>query len=427
MKHIFLLCLLCSVSLLSWSQAKDMSYYLEQAKANSPLIHTYSNERDLLTLDLDQLRSVLMKPEISLGANLLFAPVISHDNMLTKLQFVTEDAITYAGYDLAATDGGQYQAGVSITQPLLNGPVLQSYENKNEISKKITSNNIKLSIHELEQLVAYQYLLCIKSGKEAEYYLDLADLLADQIDILNTLVESSIYSQADLLLLGLELDNMNASYYASISDYRTGLYDLNLICGIEDTAMVELDAVQLEISWPDSERSAFAMSYKLDSLSLIAEREIFNQKYRAQISLFLNAGLNAVYLPSFNRIGFSTGLSLSWILFDGHQRDIQEQKTVIELNSLEFEKRNVMLKADLQRKKILQQIKALKIQEKLVQEQIEKYTLLAESYQKSLQLGTVSIMDLKNIVKDMSAKKQELLRFEMEKQFLINSYNYWNF
>jgi hypothetical protein len=36
-------------------------------------------------------------------------------------------------------------------------------------------------------------------------------------------------------------------------------------------------------------------------------------------------------------------------------------------------------------------------------------------------------MDLKNVVRDISAKKQEELNLKIQQQLLINSYNYWNF
>jgi cell division protein FtsB len=42
-------------------------------------------------------------------------------------------------------------------------------------------------------------------------------------------------------------------------------------------------------------------------------------------------------------------------------------------------------------------------------------------------MGEASVMDYKNLLKDISAKKQELLQLKMEKQFLINSYNFLNF
>jgi len=36
-------------------------------------------------------------------------------------------------------------------------------------------------------------------------------------------------------------------------------------------------------------------------------------------------------------------------------------------------------------------------------------------------------MDFKNLLKDITAKKQDYLLLRMEKLLLINSYNYWNY
>jgi hypothetical protein len=36
-------------------------------------------------------------------------------------------------------------------------------------------------------------------------------------------------------------------------------------------------------------------------------------------------------------------------------------------------------------------------------------------------------MDFKNLMKDIAAKKQEIIQLKMEKQLLINAYNYLNY
>jgi len=36
-------------------------------------------------------------------------------------------------------------------------------------------------------------------------------------------------------------------------------------------------------------------------------------------------------------------------------------------------------------------------------------------------------MDFKNLLKDITAKRQDFLLQKMEKQLLVNSYNYWNY
>jgi hypothetical protein len=92
------------------AQNRDLNFYLGQAKINSPLINKNKNENKIVALDLRQVKSILSKPEINLEANVLFAPIVSHDNNSNHLEWTSNGANNYSGYDLASTDGGQFQA-----------------------------------------------------------------------------------------------------------------------------------------------------------------------------------------------------------------------------------------------------------------------------------------------------------------------------
>ena len=82
---------------------------------------------------------------------------------------------------------------------------------------------------------------------------------------------------------------------------------------------------------------------------------------------------------------------------------------------------------EINRKKILDQINALDQRIILNEKQAGQYDRLYEVYSRELRAGEVSIMEFKNLVKDMAAKKQEILQQRLERQLLINSYNYLNY
>jgi hypothetical protein len=63
----------------------------------------------------------------------------------------------------------------------------------------------------------------------------------------------------------------------------------------------------------------------------------------------------------------------------------------------------------------------------LIGDQLKQYDILFTAYQNELKQGLISVMDFKNLLKDITAKKQDYLLLGMEKQLLINSYNYWNY
>jgi len=406
------------------SQQRDLNFYLDKAKINSPLINKNKNESKIVTLDLQQINSILSKPEVNLISGVMFAPIISHDNNSSHFELVSNGATDYTGYDLALTDGGQYQAVVSVKQPLFTGSRYKTYANKASISGRINDNNIALTVHELEQIVGYQYILCIKSKMQINNELSLLKEFDEQVKRLEKLVENAIYKQTDLMLLQIEVQNYEAEYKMFQGEYRTNIYDLNLICGIRDTSMVDLREIDFILKPDIILNSNFATAYKLDSLNIIADRSINDLKYKPQLDLFADAGLFAAYLPYPGRIGFSTRISLSWNIFDGHQRTIQREKSDINLQTIEFDKKNFLTQNDISKNKILNQVEAIDQRLQLYEQQADQYDKLYSAYSRELSLGEASVMDFKNLLKDIAAKKQETLLLKMERQLLINSYNY---
>jgi hypothetical protein len=409
------------------AQQKDLNFYLEQAKMNSPLINKSKNDNKNVTLDLQQVNSILSKPEINIVSGIMFAPIVSHDNNSSRFEWVSSGATNYTGYDLALTDGGQYQAVVSVRQPLLSGSKFKSYVGKSGISRQINENNISLTIHDLEQVVGYQYLLCLKSKKLANNSLLLLNELIGQLKILQKLVDNAIYKQTDLMLLQIEVQNYLTELQIYKTEYRTNQYDLNLLCGINDTANVDLPDINLILNQENSASPKFLTAYKLDSLNIIADQNINEIKYKPQLDLFVNAGLNAVYVPAFNRLGFSTGLAFTWNIFDGKQRIIQREKSTINLQTLEFDKKNFLTQNEIRKNKIMNQINALNQRIILNDQKTEQYNKLYNAYSKELSQGEASIMDFKNLLKDIYANKQENILLKMEKSLMINSYNYLNY
>jgi outer membrane protein TolC len=409
------------------AQQRDLNYYLEKAKTNSPLINKNRNESRLVTLDLQQINSVLCKPEINVVSAVMFAPIISHDNNTNRFEFVSEGAEKYSGYDLASTDGGQYQAVVSVRQPLLTGSKYRTYSGKAGISGQISENNIALTMHELEQVVRYQYILCIRSKVMTDHSLKLLNELREHLKVMQNLVEHAVYRQTDRILLEIEVQNYQSDYKTFESEYMTNLFDLNLICGLKDTGRIVLQDIELAISPLPNKKSNFLTSFRLDSLNITADQAISELKYKPQLDLYADAGMNAIYIPSFNRLGFSTGLTFNWNIFDGRQRDIQRAKSAISLETLEFEKNHFMTQNEINKNKILNQVESTNQRMVLIKEQMHQYDILKETYTRELSQGEISVMDFKNLLRDFSVKKQEFLQLEMERQILINSYNYLNY
>jgi hypothetical protein len=241
------------------------------------------------------------------------------------------------------------------------------------------------------------------------------------------LVNHAIYRQTDLMLLQIEKKNYQLQYTNFSVEYVNALYDLNLLCGINNAQLVHIQDVDFEMKPDTVIHSQFLQSYTLDSLKTISQQSIYELKYKPQLNVFADAGLNAIYLPGLNRFGFSTGISFAWNIFDGNQKKLQQQKSDIRLETLEFEKRNFVTRHDLNKRKYLAQIQSVDSKLSLVDKQLVDYKTLLEMYLDEMTQAQISIMDYKNLYKDIAAKKQEKVLLQMEKQALINSYNYWNY
>lgn len=427
MKKKFLVVFILIASEVLFSQEYDLNYYIEQAKDNSPLIKQNKKDAELLSLDLEQIKTILSKPEINLEARVLFAPIISHDKNSSGFEWVSEGANDYTGYDLAFSDGGQYQAVISVKQPIFTGSIYKNYADNAAISKRISKNKIDLTQHEIEQLVCHQYLLCLKSKNQKEISLELIKKLEEQIKIVEQLVQHAIYKQTDLKLLQIEIQNYILEYKTYDAGYKNNLADLNILCGIENQKDIELVSTNFEIRPDTIATSHFLNSFTLDSLSIQSDQILFEQKYKPRLNLFADAGLNAIYIPSFNRFGFSTGLSFIWNIFDGNQKRIQQDKTKIKLDIIEFNKNRFKNNFSIYKEKFLNRIKDINERIQITENQLIEYKKLLDLYNVELTYKQVSIMDFKNIFRDIGAKKQENTVLKMEKQALINSYNYWNY
>jgi hypothetical protein len=410
-----------------FSQGRDLNFYIEQAKINSPLIHKNKTDTKIIDLDLQQTERVLKSPVISLESSLLFAPIISQDSKLGSFNLSSNGADNYSGYDLSITNGGQYQAFVSLKQPLLGDMNLKVYSAKSDITHQRNYNSTTLTIHEIEQLVGYQYILCLKSKTQIKNGAIILDQLHEQLKILHKLVENAVYKQSDLMLLEIEKENLELTNKSFEDDYKSNLFDLNLLCGIKDSSGIDIQEIELPAKPETVNNSQFLISYKLDSLGIIADQSISELKYKPQLSAFADAGYNASGIPTFNRFGFSAGLTFSWNLYDGNQRKLEREKSNVNIQSLQFEKNHFSRQQEINKDKIKNQIKSLDERKILLENQLNQYDKLYKVYSDQLTQGLISIMDFKNFLKDRIAKKQDYLLLKMEKQLLVNSYNYWNY
>lgn len=427
MKHCIAfvwLFILCSSGVLF---SQDLTYYVETAKANSPLIQDNRNQSEAARLEADRLKAFYTKSQVSLTGSYLFAPVISRDNGESKLDLNPSGATeNYSGYDLAASNGGVYQGLLNINQPLFNGVRYQTAAEQVLIGAQINQNNIQLSAHDLEKFITDQYILCLQDYKQTEYLQNLIRIISEQKGMVSRLVENGIAKQSDLSLLNIEQKTQQTALNTFRATYRRDLMDLRVLCGITDTTYQVLDEIDLQ-PHEDVTKSRFTERYRLDSLNLIAGQKLFELKYKPVVSLFANTGLNAVYAPTIpNRIGLSAGVNFTMNLTDGKQRDITQQRTAVLMKTTQLYKNFFYNQNSVRKNRILTELKSIGERLTLTEDQLKEYQKLLEFYKQELSRGQISVINYITTLKNMAITQRDLVILKTNKSLLINLYNYWN-
>lgn len=404
----------------------NLQFYLKLAEENSPLLHKQDNNKKIIELDLEQFNAVYKAPNIKLNSNILLSPIVSINGNTKQFEMVSAGSSDYWGYDLGATNGGQFQALVSVNQPLFTHRYIDAQQNNANILLEQNINLSQLTKVELKQAVTHQYILCVQSHKQKENIQNIIHLLSDQIQQMQPLVNAGIYKLIDLKLLEIELENNQIEEERLKGAYLDNYNSLKLLCGIDDSTIYQLENISLPLSSPIQTHSLFTSQFKFDSLSVKAEQERYNLKYVPQINLFGDAGLNATYEPGFNRFGFSVGISLTWNIFDGHQRKMNDEKVLLRISNIETDRKYFENQNDIRKKNILSQIENLDKQISLIDKQLSEYENLLELYNIEIKENLISVLELKTLIREISLKQQIKTNTLMSKEILINSYNYWN-
>lgn len=426
MKKNILYILLAILNYSALVAQNDLSVYINAAKQNSPLINDNQNQIKTNQLEAERLKAFYTKPQIGITANYLFSPIINLDNNAMKFDINSSGADKYLGYDFATSNGGTYQALINIIQPLFNSERYKTYSDQQNVITQINQNNIKLTEHDIEKVITDQYILCIQDSKQAEYAEAMVKLLQEQKAIVEKLVENSIYKQSDLTLLNIEFQNFLGQLTSFKATYIRDLMDLNVLCGIGDTTFVKLNNVDLTITGNLSS-SSFSEKYSLDSMNLVATQKTFELKYKPQLNLFANTGLNAVYAPTIpNRFGLSGGFSFTYNLFDGGQKSITRNKTDLLLKTVSSYRENFNKQNSVRKTKILNELQSYTSRIAISEQQLKEYQSLLTSYRKEIVLGQLSIINYITTLKNMATLQRDYSLLFSQKQSLINAYNYWN-
>ena len=430
MIRLLFLLICCIVCRYSYGQAngKPLRYYMEAAKANSPLIKECQNQTLMQQAELERLKAMYTHSHLEATGDYLFVPIISKDEGKTAFKWNAQDGTDYYGYDLGESSG-HFHAGVIWTQPLLGKNSYRVAQEQTKVNSSIANNRIRMEVHQLERTVTEHYLLCLLDKAQMDFADSISALIESQVGIVRKMVQNGFSKQSDLRLLAIEQESSEELRIASRQSYHTHLMDLNLLCGISDTTDVLLPYVKMEIriSPSDNQSSLFTEQFRLDSLNTAASLHSFNLQYNPRLDLFINGGLQAgMFKDMYRHFGWSAGLTFSWTIFDGRQRRNKERQAEWQWNTIRTYRDNAELQRQMKMKQCLAELSKYEERQKALEKQLSEYENVLSDYGKEIKAGQVSVLDYLTVLRSKVQMEKDLLLLRTNRQLVIAAYNYYN-
>jgi len=410
MKYIIGIILCTLTYSVSLAQTYSLPHYLEIAKTTSPLLKDLKNQSALSQLDSLRLRATF-KPQVNGTSAALFAPVIGG-----------------YGYSGAITNVQTFNALIGVNKTLIGKQYLNSQFAAISLVRDSLTNSVQLSEQDLKRAITAQYITAYGSLQQLKFSREVVELLSTEEGLLKKLTRNNVYKQADYLAFLVTLKQQQLQVLQARLQYKNDYTTLNYMAGIADTAMIELNDPDLQITIPaDIKSSIFFTKYKIDSLRLINNRKLLDYSYQPKANIFADGGYNTDFIPPvYKNFGTSFGFGVTIPIFDGGQRKIVYRKLTLEEDTRQYYKSFFNVQYRQQIAQLNQQIGENDNLLQQVKEQIKYTESLIKVDTQLLQTGDVKIADLILAVNNYLTVKNMFTQTTISKLQLINQLNYWN-
>ena len=410
MKFFFAILFFAFLTSTGFCQKNKLNFYVDQALTNSPLLKDYKNQVQASYYD-SLLILAAYKPQLTGNSNNVYAPVIKG-----------------WGYDKAITNGANVSALVGVNKQLMNKKTVASQFQNIQLQNDALNNNGKITEQDLKRTIIAQYITAYGDLQQLNFNVEINSLLSKQEFILKKLTQSNVFKQVDYLAFLVTLQQQALIIKQQDMQYKNDYALLNYLCGIDDTATVNLTDPEIKSSLlPETSNSVFFKQFEIDSLKLLNSKSLLEINYRPKINLFADAGYNSslAYKP-YKNIGTSFGISATIPIYDGKQKKLQISKINIAERSRTNYKDFFTKQYTQQIAQLTQQLKASEEMIATINAQLKYAQSLIEVNGKLLNAGEVRIADYILALNNYMNAKNLITQNSINRMQIINQINYWN-
>ncbi len=400
-----------------------LSEYIDSARVNNPQIIRLQKQIRILELGKKNIKALYEAPKGYISSDINLTPYFNNNGAL----FTANPSPDAIGYDIGITNGGLYSALMNVDIPVF--------------ARKSTQNALFLQDQKIDRLkfLLKNFYFNLNRQVTGLYFTTLGiqlsyltqqesvRLLSGEVKIMEQLTRKGLYRLVDYELLKTTLSGDSIKLQNLANAYRLQLMQMKSVCGISDSTLALLKVEKMGISQPVKSVSSFLEPYINDSLTAIAQNRLFNNRYLPKVMLYSNAGLNAVSLNGIEKkFGLSAGIRLSYTLFDGKQKQVSREQSLVRIDQAQLLKkiknRNIRMQRSALLKAIAEARDNLQKQGKLKQ----NYQNLIALYKVEVQKGQVPVTGFLMALRNYNDLKLSYSLQEIKLYKLINEYNYWN-
>lgn len=405
------------------SGQNSLDAFIDSALVHNPDAVSINTQIRSYEFDNRMAAALLRSPKAFVSSEVLVAPYLNNNGKLID----TAPLDKAIGYDVGITNGGLYSLLFNLQLPLLKGKQVLHIQEQNRVEMDKLKTRLKLIENELRHTIGGLYFDALAQQAMVKNNRANNALLNEQFQIIKSLTSKGLYRIADYKLMELELRTDSVNLQTSVSDLELAVRQLKASCGIKNREITELSDPNILLSEPMEKSSLFIQLFSTDSLAAVAQQKSFNDQYQPQLNVYANSGLNSTSIPMMeHHIGASAGIQLSYTLFDGHQRKINQQQQQLRIDEAqklkELKAREVKTQANAFLQNIAKTQTELGSQKKIQAE----YKNLLTLYQDEVQRAQISVIDLIAFLQKYSSVNLNISIKEITLKKLINEYNYWN-
>ena len=424
MNKLNLLILLLVLPVLLQAQSKDVNYFLQEGLKGNPGIAENINLQQFFQIQNEIITAQNKRPQVNFTGDYLFAPFFFNNGRVISI--TSNPSPKAYGYDVGITNGGWYAAQVNVAIPLFNNALIKPLYEQNKILGDISAYSRKQLEQDLKKSIVDQYIITFQFQQQTGYLQKIIDQLESRKPYVTALVKQGLLQQNDYLLLDIQQTTSRNDLLQLQYAYSNGLAILKNLAAMSDSTVFNL-ANPVIVLQPAPAEFYYVQKFRLDSLNLVAQQNVFNIKYKTQVSAIASSGINAVDITNVpHNVGLSAGLHVAVPIYDGKQKKMNERQNNVLLTNLQAYRNNTALLQQNNIRNAKQQIMQWQQTIDLLDQQIKKQELLLDILKDKVIKGQVTVMDYINALQDYIVTEKTRALAETNVLLYNNQYNYYN-